>query len=99
MKHVPELHDDDKRTLLVVLVLGAANFIAFVVHVLADSTCALFGNGRYLDGLYLVRSHGKDIVFTPGAYWFSYIHGVVAVLIHIACTVWYFRKQRGHKLL
>ncbi len=95
MKLVSDLPDDHKRIYRVVLFLGIANFVAFVVHTVTDGTCAFPGGGRLVVDHYLVRSHGKDISFTPFAYWFSYLHGVVALLIHLACmiAVWYLRRQ------
>ncbi len=84
-----------ERLRLCWVVVGAVNFVAFVAHVIRDGTCSLFGRERLVDGHYLVVSHGKDISFTPGGYWFSYWHGVVFVTVHLVCmlAVWGLRRS------
>jgi hypothetical protein len=69
------------------LVVGVVNFAAFLAHLVSDGTCAFPIGGRFIAGQYLVPSHGKDIPFTPNSYWFSYVHGVVFVIIHVASLV------------
>ena len=95
MKLIPDLPDNNKRIYLVALFLGITNFVAFVVHAMADGTCAFPSGGHFVVDHYLVRTHGKDISFTPPGYWFSYLHGVVALLIHLASmiVVWYLRRR------
>ena len=79
------------------LLVGPLNFVAFMVHLLANKTSAFPAGGRLVNGLYLVTDHGHDIPFTPAAFWFSYIHGVIFVLVHIICMFlgWWFGKRAG----
>jgi hypothetical protein len=81
------------------ILFGVVNFLAFVVHALADGTSAFPSGGRWVDGYYLVASHGKDIAFTPKAYAFSYWHGVLCVVIHFVCMfmAWRLRETEDSK--
>jgi hypothetical protein len=84
-----------ERIRLLWVIVGVVNFLAFLAHVLMDKASAFPGGGRFSDGHYLVREHGRDILFTPSGYLFSYWHGLFFVLLHLACTImcWRLRKQ------
>ena len=68
-------------------VVAVVNFAGFVVHVIIDRAAAFPAEGRFADGQFFVRSHGHEVAFSPSRYWFSYIHGVVFVAIHIAAML------------
>jgi len=84
-----------KRAESVVFTIGLLNFLAFLGHVLADKTSAFPGGGTLVNGVYLVVSHGHEIAFTPAEFWFSYVHGIVFVVVHLACMIfgWRLRKM------
>ncbi len=67
-----------------IVLLGVVNFMAFMIHMLIDRTSAFPSGGRFVDGQFLVSSHGHDVAFTVGRYWFSYIHGIIFVIVHLA---------------
>jgi len=75
------------------VILGAANFVAFLVHLLIDRGCAFPTGGRLVGMVYLVTEHGHDIAFTPAAYFFSYLHGVCFVVAHVVFTVGVWRSR------
>lgn len=77
----------NERIRLVLVIIAAVNFLAFLVHVGMDGTSAFPSGGRLVDGHYLVPNHGKQVSFTPIRYQLSYLHGVIALVIHIVCTV------------
>jgi len=85
-----------ERGRLIWVGVGAVNFVAFVAHLLKDGTSAFPSGGRFIAGHYLVLSHGRDISFTPSSYWFSYVHGVIFVIVHIVCmvAVWRLRQNK-----
>jgi hypothetical protein len=83
-----------ERIRLYWLLIGAVNFFAFVIHVLADGTSAFPSGGRLVSGYYLVPCHGKDIAFTPNAYVFSYWHGIFFVVIHLVCMFAGWRQSK-----
>ena len=68
-------------------IIGAVNFIAFLAHMGIDGTSAFPSGGRLVDGHYLVPNHGKEVSFTPIRYQLSYVHGVIALVVHIVCMV------------
>jgi hypothetical protein len=80
---LPKTTQDRARTFWTAV--AAVNFAAIVVHAVITSTCAFPDGGRFEGGQYLVPSHGREISFTPVGYWFSYIHGVVFVILHLVC--------------
>jgi len=88
-----------ERRRLVWVVIGAANFLLFVLHAFAKGTCAFPSGGRLVDGTYLVPSHGRLIPFSPLEYALSYAHGVVFVVVTVACMIAIarLRKQENHK--
>jgi hypothetical protein len=86
----PKARQDRVRTLWVVV--GAANFFAFLADIAVNGTCAFPTGGHLIDGHYLVPSHGKE--FSPTAFWFSYIHGVVFVIVHLVCMFAVSRLRR-----
>src|SRR5436189_5214939 len=68
------------------LIVGAANFLAFLAHGEIDHGGFAFPTGgRLVDGVYLVTQHGRDFPFTPGRYFFSYWHGAFFVIVHLVC--------------
>jgi hypothetical protein len=83
-----------KRAESVVFTIGLLNFLAFLGHVMADKTSAFPGGGTLVNGVYLVVSHGHEIAFTPAEFWFSYVHGIVFVVVHLAWMIlgWRLRK-------
>jgi hypothetical protein len=84
-----------KRVRSASAIVGGVNFVAFVWHSLSDGTCATFAKSRLVDGQYLVTSHGKEISFSQGGYWFSFWHGIVFVVVHIICmiAIWCVRRK------
>src|SRR5438093_11254101 len=76
------------------LLIGVANFIAFLVHLSTDGMCAFPTGGRHVAGQYFVPSHGKEIAFSPFGFWFSYIHGWIFVIVTVACMIAIRRLQR-----
>ena len=84
MNSVPSPAPKSKWLVNAIVMLGVANFIAFMTHMLIDGTSAFPSGGRFVDGQFLVSSHGHDVAFTVGRYWFSYIHGIVFVIVHLA---------------
>ena len=93
---VSKVRTETRRTkvrLLWVLV-GGLNFVAFLVHVIMDHGSAFPAGGRLVDGQYFFTEHGRDIPFSPSAYEFNYWHGVLFVLLHLACmiVVWRLRN-------
>jgi hypothetical protein len=77
------------------VIVAAINFVAFLVHAWIDHGGIAFpGGGRLVDGVYHVTQHGRDYSFTPVRYFFSILHGVVFVVVHLVCTVaiWRLRK-------
>ena len=84
-----------QRLRLLWVAVGAVNFVVFVAHVVSDGTCAFPTGGRLVAGQYLVLSHGKDIPFTPNSYWFSYIHGIFFVILHLVCIIACWRLLRN----
>ena len=81
----PKTRQEKIRLLFVII--GAVNFVAFLVHMGIDGTSAFPSGGRLVDGHYLVPNHGREVSFTPIRYQLSYLHGVIALVVHIACTV------------
>ena len=79
----PQVRQD--RVRLIWLAVGAANFLAFGADIVINGTCAFPTGGHFIDGHYLVPSHGRDISFSPTAFWISYIHGVLFVIVHLVC--------------
>jgi hypothetical protein len=89
----PRTHRERLR--LCWLIVAAVNFIAFLAHAGFDRGCFAFpAGGRLVGGLYHVTQHGRDFTFTPGRYLFSYWHGVLFVIVHIVCTVAYWRLKK-----
>jgi hypothetical protein len=88
----PQVPQD--RVRLIWLVVGAANFLAFGAEIAINGTCAFPTGGHLIDGHYLVPSHGREISFSPTAFWFSYIHGVVFVIVHLMCMFAISRLRR-----
>ena len=89
----PQTHRE--RVRLIWLVVGVVNFLVFLIHAGFDHGGFAFpSGGRLVDGVYLVRQHGRDFSFTPARYFFSFWHGVVFVVVHLICTVaiWRLRK-------
>ena len=78
---------------------GGANFLAFLAHIVSDGTTAFPTGGRLVAGQYLVSSHGKDIAFTESGYIFSYAHGVIFIVVHIACMVafWWLHGRKTNE--
>jgi hypothetical protein len=76
-----------KRAEFIVVTIGLVNFLAFLGHAMADKTSAFPGGGTLVNGVYLVATHGHQIAFTPAEFWFSYLHGVVFVVVHLACMI------------
>ena len=83
-----------KRAESVVGAIGLLNFVGFLGHLLADKTSAFPGGGTLVNGVYFVATHGHQIAFTPAEFWFSYVHGVVFVVVHLVCMIlgWRFRR-------
>jgi hypothetical protein len=75
-------------------VVFAANFLAFLFHVLGDGTSAFPPGGALRGDHYLVISHGQEISFTPSAYWFSYMHGILFLVLSILCILWMWQLRR-----
>lgn len=90
---IPRTHRERIRLLWVLV--GAANFLAFVAHMVKDGTCTLFGGGRWMADQYLAYSHGSELPFTATGFWFSYIHGWLFLIVHFACMVaiWWLKKE------
>ena len=88
------MSDRARRVLLPGLVVFLVTFFSFVVHLLVLGTSA-FPSGHIVDGKYLVEEHAKVIELTATQYWFSYIHGVVLVVVGavlaILAVVYYYR--------
>ena len=77
------------------LVVGVLNFVAFLAHGWFDHGGFAFPTGgRLVDGVYLVRQHGRDFSFTPARYYFSFWHGLVFVVVHLVCmfAMWRLKK-------
>jgi hypothetical protein len=91
---VPKTRHDKSRIIWVVIC--AVNFLAFTLDMVIKGTCAFPSGGQLVDGHYLVSSHGREISFTPAAFWFSYAHGVVFVIVHLVCmfALWRLRRTK-----
>jgi hypothetical protein len=77
--------------------VNVVNFLAYLAHRFYDGVGAFPSGGRLVDGQYLIASNGREFALSPGAYWFSYLHGVVFVLVLFATAVfvtWLVRQQR-----
>ena len=87
-------HSRRGRARLLWLVVGAVNFVAFVVHVLIDHGSAFPTGGRLVGEQYLVLQHGKDIPFTVSGHLFNYWHGVFFIVVQLVCmfALWRLRK-------
>jgi hypothetical protein len=83
-----------KRAESVVGTIGLLNFLAFLGHLLADKTSAFPGGGTLVNGVYLVATHGHQIAFTRAEFWLNYVHGVVFVVVHLACMILGWRLRR-----
>lgn len=84
-----------ERLRLCWLIIGVANFLAFLAHGAFDRGGFAFPTGgRLVDGLYLVTQHGRDFTFTAGRYLFSYWHGVLFVVVHLVCMVAVWRLKK-----
>ena len=79
-----------------VLWIGLWNFLAFLGHVMADKASPFPGGGRLVNGVYLIAWHGSEISLTPVQFWLGYLHGVVFVVVHLACMLlgWRFRDAQ-----
>jgi hypothetical protein len=90
----PRTHRERLR--LIWLIIGVVNFLAFLAHAAFDHGGFAFPTGgRLVDGVYLVTQHGKDFAFTPSRYLFSYWHGVLFVIVHLACMVAVWRLKNA----
>jgi hypothetical protein len=69
-----------KKVLYPALAVFLVTFFSFSVHLLVLGTSA-FPGGSVIDGRYLVEEHGSVIELTARQYWFSYIHGVVLIVV------------------
>ena len=76
------------------VVVGVVNFVAFLVHLMIAHGSAFPTGGRLVDGVYLVMQHGHEIPFTPGGYLFSFLHGLLFVIVHLMCMVAVWRLRR-----
>jgi hypothetical protein len=76
-----------------VAILAAINFVAFVIHILNDGACALFGVGRLVDGHYLVVNHGRNVVFSAAGYAFNYWHTLFFIIMQVACMMALWRSR------
>ena len=84
-----------ERVRLASVIVACVNFAAFVWHSLSDGGCATFAKSRLVEGHFLVNSHGREISFSPGGYWFSFWHGIVFIAVHLICMVAVWRKRRN----
>lgn len=94
MQFVPSPTDRIGRKRLFCVVVFAANFVAFLFHVLRDGTSAFPPGGALRGDHYLVISHGQEISFTLAAYWFSYVHGILFLAISLLCILWMWDLRR-----
>jgi hypothetical protein len=88
MQFLPSRGDSVGRTRLFLTVVFAVNFLAFLFHMLHDGATAFPLGGTPIGDHYTVINHGTQVSFTPAAYRFSYLHGLVFALVSLVCIVW-----------
>jgi len=94
MQFVPSPTDRIGRKRLFLTVVFAANFLAFLLHMWVDGTSAFPPGGTLRGDHYAVISHGREILFTPGAYWFSFVHGILFLVVSLVCILWMWHLRR-----
>ena len=82
---------------LIFVIILVVNFVAFLAHTGIDRASAFPGGGRLVNGSYLVFQHGIEISFTPIRYQLNYLHGVIALVIHIICSfaIWKLSSKKN----
>jgi hypothetical protein len=95
MQFLPACGDSVGRTRLILTIVFAVNFLAFLLHTLRDGWATAFPLGGTFSGdHYVVISHGIQVSFTPAAYHFSYLHGLVFTIVSLFCIVWLWYLRR-----
>jgi len=95
MQLFPSRDDSVGRTRLFLTVIFALNFLAFLFHMLHDGATAFPLGGTFTANHYIVMNHGTAVSFTPAAYRFSYLHGLLFAVVSLVCIVWllYLRRK------